>query len=319
MTPIYLQKHKINTAYIVPPLMVYLSKNALVDKYNLTSLQVIWCGAAPLSKEVEDAVRARIGIPVIRQGYGMTEGTLAFTGQTDDFHKSGSVGVIRKGTWGKIVDTETGAVLGPHGQGELCFKATTIMKGYVGDQLATSATIDKDGWLHTGDIGYYDENREFFIVDRIKELIKYKAFQVPPAEIEAVLLTHSGVKDVGVIGVPDEDAGELAFAFVVSQPNTNLNREEIIKYVAGEQSIISIVQCERFLNIIYFIRFQIGYRPQSNYMAGLFSLMKFQKMQVAKFCDVFYAKWSRHKKANYKYCIIFNIILILILYSSQNI
>lgn len=209
-----------------------------MDKYDLSSLKVIWCGAAPLSKDVEDAVRNRVGVPVIRQGYGMTEGTLAFTGQTDDYHQSGSVGVIRKGTWGKIIDTETGRTLGPHCRGELCFKGTTIMKGYVGDQLATSATIDRDGWLHTGDVGYYDENGEFFIVDRIKELIKYKAFQVPPAEIEAVLLTHSGIKDVGVIGVPDPDAGELALAFVVRQPNANLSREEVIKYVAGKNSVV---------------------------------------------------------------------------------
>lgn len=107
------------------------------------------------------------------------------------------------------------------------------MKGYIGDKLATSATIDKQGWLHTGDIGYYDRDGEWFIVDRIKELIKYKGFQVPPAEIEAVLLTHPGVKDVGVIGTPDEVAGELAVAFVVLQPNAVLTKEEVIQYVAG--------------------------------------------------------------------------------------
>lgn len=213
--------------------MVLLAKSPLVDRYDLSSLKVIWCGAAPLSKTLEDAVQARIGVPVIRQGYGMTEGTLAFTGQTDQLHTSGSVGVIRKGFWGKIIDTETGVTLGPNQRGELCFKGTTIMKGYVGDDRATNATIDKDGWLHTGDVGYYDTNGEWFIVERIKELIKYKAFQVPPAEIEAVLLTHPGIKDVGVIGVEDEAAGELPLAFVVQQPNANLTKENIIKFVAG--------------------------------------------------------------------------------------
>lgn len=215
-----------------------IAKSPLIDQYDLSSLKVIWVGAAPLSKEVEDAVRARIGVSVIRQGYGMTEATLAFTGQTDDAHTPGSVGIIRSGFWGKVIDTETGVVLGPNQRGELCFKGTTVMKGYVGDVLSTSATIDKEGWLHTGDIGYYDDNGEWYIVDRIKELIKFKAFQVPPAEIEAVLLTHPGVKDVGVIGVPDDEAGELPLAFVVQQHNVNLTKEDIIEYVAGNRFII---------------------------------------------------------------------------------
>lgn len=213
--------------------MVLLSKSPLVDRYDLSSLKVIWCGAAPLSKDTEDAVRARIGV-LIRQGFGMTEGTLAFLGQTDRCHKSGSVGELRQGWWGKIIDTETGLALGPNQRGELCFKGVALMKGYVGDKLATSATIDADGWLHTGDIGYYDEDGEWYIVDRIKELIKYKAFQVPPAEIEAVLLTHPGIRDVGVIGVPDEAAGELPMAFVVKQPNAKLTKNDVIKFVAGK-------------------------------------------------------------------------------------
>lgn len=216
--------------------MVFLTKSSLVEQYNLSSLKVIWCGAAPLSKELELAVVKRIGPVVIRQGYGMTEGTLAFTGQTDVRNKSGSVGAIRKGLWGRIIDIETGSLLGPNSQGELQFKGSTIMKSYIGDNKATMATVDKHGWLHTGDIGYFDENGEWFIVDRIKELIKYKGFQVPPAEIEAVLLTNPCVKDVGVVGVPDEDVGELALAFVVLQPNATLTKELIVKFVAGNSS-----------------------------------------------------------------------------------
>lgn len=214
--------------------MVFLSKNALIDRYDLSSLKIIFCGAAPLSKEVQIAVQKRLGVPVIRQGYGMTEGTLAFLGQTDTHHKFGSVGVIRKGIYGKIIDPENGNTLGPYQQGELCFKSVCLMKGYIGDKLATSATIDENGWLHTGDIGYYDKDGEWFIVDRIKELIKYKGFQVPPAEIEAVLLSHLMIKDVGVIGVPDDVAGELALAFVVLQPNVVLTKADVIKYVAGK-------------------------------------------------------------------------------------
>lgn len=229
--------HKINFAYLVPPLLVLLSKSALVDRFNLSSLKIILCGAAPLSKDVEDAVRARLGV-LIRQGYGMTELTLASHCQTDRLHKSGSVGELRKGFWGKIIDVESGQALGANQRGELCFKGITLMKGYVGDKLATSATIDPDGWLHTGDIGYYDTNGEWYVVDRIKELIKYKAFQVPPAEIEAVLLTHPGVRDAAVIGIADEAAGELPLAFIVQQPNTTLTKNDVIQFVAGKLKLM---------------------------------------------------------------------------------
>lgn len=112
------------------------------------------------------------------------------------------------------------------------------MKGYIGNKQATSETIDADGWLHTGDIGYYDRNGEFYIVDRIKELIKYKAFQVPPAEIEALLVTHPKIKDAGVVGVPHEQSGEAAFAFVVKQPNAQITENDVAQYVAGYLSIL---------------------------------------------------------------------------------
>lgn len=124
--------------------------------------------------------------------------------------------------------------LGPFCEGELCFKGDLVMKGYCGDKESTFSTIDKDGWLHTGDIGYYDNEGYFYIVDRLKELIKYKGFQVPPAELEAILLSHSKIKDAAVVGLPDEVAGELPIAFVVKQPNSKVSAEEIIKYVNGK-------------------------------------------------------------------------------------
>lgn len=185
-----------------------------------------------LSKEIEDKVKARINIPIIRQGFGMTEGSI-LTGQTDTNHKPGSVGILNAGTYGRVVDIESGKVLGPYQQGELHFKGNTIMKGYINDKSATDNMIDAHGWLHSGDIGYVDEDGEFFIVDRLKELIKYKAFQVPPAELEAILLQHPAISDAGVVGVPDEAAGELPLAFVVKQPNATITEKEIIDYVAG--------------------------------------------------------------------------------------
>ncbi len=110
------------------------------------------------------------------------------------------------------------------------------MKGYLNDNDATKNTIDQGGWLHSGDIGYYDEDKHFYIVDRAKELIKYNAYQVAPAEIEALLLSNTKVKDCCVIGIPDEKAGELPFAYVVKQPNVQLTEEEIIQFVANNTS-----------------------------------------------------------------------------------
>lgn len=108
------------------------------------------------------------------------------------------------------------------------------MKGYCDNEQATAATIDKDGWLHSGDVGYYDEQGYFYIVDRVKELIKYKGFQVPPAELEAILLTSSEIKDAAVIGLPHEEAGELPVAFVVKQEGSNVTAEDVIKFVNGK-------------------------------------------------------------------------------------
>lgn len=230
-----IEKYKVALAFMVPPLMVFLAKHPLVDQYDLSSLLVLLCGAAPLSKETEEAIKKRIGVPFIRQGYGLSESTLSLMVQNDTHCKPGSVGALKPGLYAKVLDTETGDILGPNQRGELCFKGDCIMKGYVGDKKSTE-TIIKDGWLHTGDVGYFDDDFEFFIVDRIKELIKYKAFQVPPAEIEALLLTHKQIKDAAVVGKPDEVCGELPFAFVVKQPNAQLTEDEVLKFVAENAS-----------------------------------------------------------------------------------
>lgn len=229
-----IEKYKISKLHVVPPIMVFFAKSPKINNYDLSSIQQIVVGAAPTSEKIIDSVMKRIGVQRIFQGYGMTEGTLAFTSPKGDLQKRGSVGFLQRGIYGRVVDIASGKVLGSNQRGELQFKGNTIMKGYIGDRQATSATIDSDGWLHTGDIGYYDENGEWYIVDRIKELIKYKAFQVPPAEIEALLLTHKEIKDVGVIGIEDELCGELACAFVVKQPNSKITEKEIIKFVAGK-------------------------------------------------------------------------------------
>ncbi|XP_062537188.1 uncharacterized protein LOC134205685 [Armigeres subalbatus] len=227
-----IQKYKVNLMSVVPPLMVFLAKHPMVDNYDLSSLMTLFCGAAPLSKDIEDQVRERLGIAFVRQGYGMTETTYVMLMQTGFENKSGCVGKVRMGQWAKVVDPDSGEVLGPNQRGELWFKGSLIMKGYIGKESA----VDSEGWLHTGDIGYYDEDEDFFIVDRIKELIKYKGFQVPPAELEAVLMKHPKVKDAAVIGIADERVGELATAFVVKEPGKEVSEEEIKAFVAEHVS-----------------------------------------------------------------------------------
>src|SRR5207237_933198 len=152
-----------------------------------------------------------------RQGYGMTETSPVTHSSPADPAKMklGSIGPPAPNTECKLVDPATGAKLGPNHEGEVCVRGPQNMKGYLNNPEATARTIDKAGWLHTGDIGYADEDGYFYIVDRLKELIKYKGFQVAPAELEAVLLTHPAVADAAVVPSPDEEAGEVPKAFVV--------------------------------------------------------------------------------------------------------
>jgi 4-coumarate--CoA ligase len=137
--------------------------------------------------------------------------------------------------------------VGAYKEGEICFKGPLLMKGYVGDPVATANTIDKDGWLHTGDVAYYDEDEYFYIVDRIKELIKYKAFQVAPAELEALLVTHPAVADAAVIGLPDEAAGELPLAYVVKKPGKTATEKELEKFIAGRENPCCVHSINSFL------------------------------------------------------------------------
>lgn len=225
-----IQKFKVNFLTVVPPIMVMLAKSPKVDQYDLSSVKEISSGAAPLSRDVEEQVIKRFnGKVCIRQGFGMSEVTYGVIATLDVF-KPGSVGEALQGVYVKVID-ESGRALRANQVGELCFKGARNMKGYVDDPQATSETIDKDGWLHSGDMAYYDEDKQFFVVDRKKELIKYNGFQVAPAELEGILLSNPKIKDCGVIGIPDERAGELPFAFVVKQPGVELTEGEVLKFV----------------------------------------------------------------------------------------
>jgi len=208
--------YNVSLAHIVPPIVLGLSKHPIVDQYKLPKLRMLFSGAAPLGPELTQACIDRLGCS-IRQGYGMTE-TSPVTHSSPApplTVKFGSVGVLAPSTECRIVSLETGEDCPPMERGEVCVRGPQIMFGYLNKPDATANTIDADGWLHTGDIGYADEDGHFFIVDRAKELIKYKGFQVPPAELEAVLLSHPCVSDAAVIPCPDDEAGEVPKAILV--------------------------------------------------------------------------------------------------------
>lgn len=229
-----LVRYKISRIFVPPPILLFLLKHPAVSKYDLSFIKEIRSGAAPMGQDMERALKKRFNIDKVSQGYGMTETTLAVLSTMKDA-KPGSSGKIVPGMMVKVIDAD-GKTLGPYQEGELCFKGPLIMKGYVGDPEATRNTIDRENWLHTGDIGYYDDEGFFFIVDRIKELIKYKGFQVAPAELEALLVAHPSIEDAGVIGLPNEEAGELPLAFVVKRPGRDISALEIEKYVEREVS-----------------------------------------------------------------------------------
>ncbi|KAF7825019.1 4-coumarate--CoA ligase 2 [Senna tora] len=199
-----IQRHKVSVAMVVPPLVLALAKNPTVAEFDLSSIRLVLSGAAPLGKELEEALKTRVPQAVLGQGYGMTEAgpvlsmCLGFAKEPLPT-KSGSCGTVVRNAQLKVVDPQTGASLGYNQPGEICIRGQQIMKGYLNDDKATEATIDAEGYLHTGDIGYIDDDDEIFIVDRVKELIKFKGFQVPPAELEGLLVSHPSIADAAVV------------------------------------------------------------------------------------------------------------------------
>jgi acyl-CoA synthetase (AMP-forming)/AMP-acid ligase II len=211
-----IERHRITTLGLVPPIVLALARHPAVADHDLSSLRVVTSGAAPLGAALQQAAGERIGLP-IRQGYGLTEATFAVTGLPIDElpTKPGGVGRLLPNVEARILDPASGEDLGPHLRGELLLRGPNVMRGYLNQPEATAAMLDADGWLHTGDVALFDDDGELFIVDRLKELIKVKGYQVAPAQLEAVLLQHPAVADAAVIGVADDEAGELPKAFVV--------------------------------------------------------------------------------------------------------
>ncbi|KAL6842263.1 hypothetical protein ACP4OV_027911 [Aristida adscensionis] len=233
-------RHGVTVAPLVPPIVVAVAKSDEAAAYDLSSVRMVMSGAAPMGKDIEDAFLAKLPVAVLSQGYGMTEAgpvlsmSLAFAKEPFKV-KSGACGTVVRNAELKVIDPETGKSLGRNQPGEICIRGQQIMKGYLNNPEATKNTIDADGWLHTGDVGYVDDDDEIFIVDRLKEIIKYRGFQVAPAELEALLITHPSIADAAVVGKQIEpEIGEIPVAFVAKKEGCELSEDDVKQFVAKE-------------------------------------------------------------------------------------
>jgi 4-coumarate--CoA ligase len=251
-----IQTHKISFVYVAPPVIVRLARDALVDDYDLSSLKMITSGAAPLTRELVDSVHKRLQVKV-NQAYGLSEtspmthtqvrGTvqyfplividnLSFQPWDEWYSSVGSVGKLFPSMTAKYISAE-GKELGPGETGELWLSGPNVFKGYWKNEAATKDSITEDGYFKTGDVGYQDKDNNFYITDRVKELIKYKGWQVPPAELEGKLMDHADIDDVAVIGINDEEQHtEIPRAYVVAAngKNSDEDAQAIVKWLEGK-------------------------------------------------------------------------------------
>lgn len=250
-------EHRATFLFVAPPIALALAKHPLVDSYDVSSVRGMLSGAAPFDEQLAAAVAARMPHCRVTQGYGMSE--MSPVSHTIPYDRtdlsSGSVGLLLPNMTAKIVDPATGEEIGQPAEGmsapgELLCAGPNIMTGYLGNEAATRDTIEPDGYLHTGDIVTVDADGAFWVVDRLKELIKYKGYQVAPAELEALLIAHDEIADAAVIGVPDEEAGELPKAFVVRVPGSRLTADDVVAYVAAEVAPYKKVRRVEFIDRI---------------------------------------------------------------------
>jgi acyl-CoA synthetase (AMP-forming)/AMP-acid ligase II len=242
-----LDQQRITRAFVAPPVVLALAKHPAVDGVDLSQLKYVTSAAAPLDGELAEACAKRLGLHAVLQAYGMTElspGTHAVP-QDDPEPPPGAVGKLFPSTEMRLVGADGNDVE----EGEIWIRGPQVMKGYLGRQAETDATIDREGWLHTGDIGRMDDRGYLYVIDRVKELIKYHGYQVPPAELEAVLLTDDRIADAAVIGVT-ADGNEVPKAFVVPMPGVELTVEDVMEYVAARVAPYKKVRQVEFIEAV---------------------------------------------------------------------
>jgi len=244
-------RYRVTRLPLVPPLILRLAREPRLDEFDLSSVRTVISGAAPLPPEVGHHLAQRLRC-FIKQGYGMTELSPGGHMHPEDrgAPPSGSVGLLHPNTECRLVDPVTGADVAPDEAGEIWYRGPQVMAGYVGKAAETAAILSADGWLRTGDIGRIDAEGYLYVVDRIKELIKYKGFQVAPAELEAVLLTHPAVADAAVVPRPDVDAGEVPKAFIVTAAGAVVAAEQLMEFVAERVAHYKQIRAVEFVDEI---------------------------------------------------------------------
>ncbi|MFD7492279.1 4-coumarate--CoA ligase family protein [Streptomyces sp. NPDC059832] len=251
-----IEKHRITGLYVAPPIVLALAKHPSVDRYDLSSLEYVVSAAAPLDASLAAACSERLGLPPVRQAYGMTElspGTHVVPLSAEN-PPPGAVGRLLPSTEMRIAPLGDDPEDAPAGtDGEILIRGPQVMKGYLGRPEATADMIDADGWVHTGDIGHVDADGWLFVVDRVKELIKYKGYQVAPAELEALLLGHEALADAAVIGVHDADGNEVPKAYLVRQASAAgdaLTADDVMVYVAERVAPYKKVRQTEFIDAV---------------------------------------------------------------------
>jgi acyl-CoA synthetase (AMP-forming)/AMP-acid ligase II len=242
-----LQDWPIVTAHIVPPIVVALGKHPAVDNYKFPHLKFLFSGAAPLGPELTDAVEQRLKVR-IRQGYGMTEASPATHYTVAGTERSGTAGRLMPSMEMRVISPETGKDVPSGEAGEVWVRGPNVMRGYLNNPEATACTVDAEGWLHTGDIGIADDDGYLTVVDRLKELIKVKGFQVAPAELESLLLKNPKIADVAVIPVADEQSGEVPKAIVVMREP--LTAEDVMAFLEPKVAHYKRVRHVEFVDAI---------------------------------------------------------------------
>lgn len=231
-----IQKFKVLSLPVVPYLIQFLDETPLLRQYDLTSLRVMFTAGSRLLPTRVTSLKQKLNVDIFNL-YGMTESTCDGTRYlTTPNMKDGCVGKVLPYFRLKVMDVETGEMLGPGQEGEVCCQGPSIMLGYANNAAATAETLDTEGWLHTGDIGYFDHDNFVYLTDRIKELIKVKGLQVSPSELEKLLLTHTEVTEAAVVGVRDDKLGEAPKAFVVLRPGASIDSSQLQQFVASRVS-----------------------------------------------------------------------------------